>query len=198
MQVALARMGVGIGEAGGSPPSHSIISDMYPKEERASALGVYSMGIPLGIMAAYFVTASLMDVSETGKLEADFYFLGLTGIALAVVVKLVLKERFVVQWNYLQAPQFQNSFFRVIEGTYAYTGMVGNVFWNSIWVICFICKIAFQTKYLVTLDPSFDFQTLVIILGIMNGTTYAGGALEQDWQIDGAKRTLERMVGYQQ
>ena len=64
VQVALARMGVGIGEAGGSPPSHSIISDMYPKEERASALGVYSMGIPLGIMAAYFVTASLMDVSE--------------------------------------------------------------------------------------------------------------------------------------
>jgi len=37
-------------------------------------------------------------------------------------------------------------------------------------------KSAFQTKYLVTLDPSFDFQTLVIILGIMNGTTYAAGA----------------------
>ena len=43
MQIGLARMGVGIGEAGGSPPSHSIISDMYPKEERAGALGVYSM-----------------------------------------------------------------------------------------------------------------------------------------------------------
>ena len=53
-------MGVGIGEAGGSPPSHSIISDMYSKEERAGALGVYSMGIPLGIMAAYFATAALL------------------------------------------------------------------------------------------------------------------------------------------
>ncbi len=59
VQIGLARMGVGIGEAGGSPPSHSIISDLYPKEQRASALGVYSIGIPLGIMAAYFVTASL-------------------------------------------------------------------------------------------------------------------------------------------
>ena len=39
MQIGLARMGVGIGEAGGSPPSHSIISDLYPKEERAGALG---------------------------------------------------------------------------------------------------------------------------------------------------------------
>ncbi|MDB2319783.1 MFS transporter, partial [Porticoccaceae bacterium] len=63
MQIGLARMGVGVGEAGGSPPSHSIISDLYPKEERAGALGVYSMGIPLGIMAAYFATASLMGSS---------------------------------------------------------------------------------------------------------------------------------------
>jgi len=58
LQLGLARMGVGVGEAGGSPPSHSIISDLYPKEERASALGVYSIGIPLGIMAAYFAGAS--------------------------------------------------------------------------------------------------------------------------------------------
>ena len=93
VQVALARMGVGIGEAGGSPPSHSIISDMYPKEERASALGVYSMGIPLGIMAAYFVTASLMDVSEDQvNWRQIFIFLGLTGIALAVVVKVSIKR----------------------------------------------------------------------------------------------------------
>ena len=63
IQIGIARMGVGIGEAGGSPPSHSIISDMYPKEERASALGIYSMGIPLGIMAAYFATAMLMGAS---------------------------------------------------------------------------------------------------------------------------------------
>ena len=42
VMMLLARTGVGIGEAGGSPPSHSIISDLYPKEQRASALGVYS------------------------------------------------------------------------------------------------------------------------------------------------------------
>jgi MFS family permease len=93
IQIGLARMGVGIGEAGGSPPSHSIISDMYPKEERASALGVYSMGIPLGVMAAYFATASLMGTSNDDvNWRQVFIFLGLTGIALAVIVKLVIKE----------------------------------------------------------------------------------------------------------
>ena len=41
-QLAIARVGVGIGEAGGSPPSHSILSDLYPKEKRAGALAIYS------------------------------------------------------------------------------------------------------------------------------------------------------------
>ena len=92
-QIAIARMGVGIGEAGGSPPSHSIISDLYSKEERAGALGVYSMGIPLGIMAAYFATAALMGSSpDEVNWRRIFIFLGLTGIALAIVLRLVLRE----------------------------------------------------------------------------------------------------------
>ena len=178
LQVALARMGVGIGEAGGSPPSHSIISDMYPKEERASALGVYSMGIPLGIMAAYFVTASLMDVSEDQvNWRQIFIFLGLTGIALAVVVKLVLKEPVrgameLTSGTTISKPPFLESL-KVLMRIPAWWAMCFGIAFGS---FVSYAKSAFQTKYLVTLDPSFDFQTLVIILGIMNGTTYAGGA----------------------
>ena len=178
LQVALARMGVGIGEAGGSPPSHSIISDMYPKEERASALGVYSMGIPLGIMAAYFVTASLMDVSEDQvNWRQIFIFLGLTGIALAVVVKLVLKEPVrgameLSSGTTISKPPFLDSL-KVLMRIPAWWAMCFGIAFGS---FVSYAKSAFQTKYLVTLDPSFDFQTLVIILGIMNGTTYAGGA----------------------
>jgi len=178
VQVALARMGVGIGEAGGSPPSHSIISDMYPKEERASALGVYSMGIPLGIMAAYFVTASLMDVSEDQvNWRQIFIFLGLTGIALAVIVKLVLKEPVrgameLTSGTTISKPPFLDSL-KVLMRIPAWWAMCFGIAFGS---FVSYAKSAFQTKYLVTLDPSFDFQTLVIILGIMNGTTYAGGA----------------------
>ena len=178
LQVALARMGVGIGEAGGSPPSHSIISDMYPKEERASALGVYSMGIPLGIMAAYFVTASLMDVSEDQvNWRQIFIFLGLTGIALAVVVKLVLREPIrgameLSSGTTISKPPFLDSL-KVLMRIPAWWAMCFGIAFGS---FVSYAKSAFQTKYLVTLDPSFDFQTLVIILGIMNGTTYAGGA----------------------
>ena len=51
----IARIGVGIGEAGASPPSHSLISDYFPIETRATALSIYALGIPIGSMVGNFV-----------------------------------------------------------------------------------------------------------------------------------------------
>ncbi|MGB2053875.1 MAG: spinster family MFS transporter [Porticoccaceae bacterium] len=178
VQIGLARMGVGIGEAGGSPPSHSIISDLYPKEERAGALGVYSMGIPLGIMAAYFATASLMGASgDEVNWRRIFIFLGLTGIALAVVVRLVLREpvRGAMEFDNhadIVQPPFTESLQTLLKIP-AWWWMCFGIAFGSFVSYSFS---AFQTKYLVMLDPSFDFKTLVIVLGVINGTTYAGGA----------------------
>ena len=177
IQIGLARMGVGIGEAGGSPPSHSIISDLFPKEERASALGVYSMGIPLGIMAAYFVTASLMGSSGDVDWRRIFIVLGLAGIGLALIVKLLLKEpvRGAMEFGAnteIKKPPFLESLKELMKIPAWWAMCFGIAFGSFV----SYSKSAFQTKYLLTLDPSFDFQTLVIILGIMNGTTYAAGA----------------------
>ena len=177
-QIGLARMGVGIGEAGGSPPSHSIISDMYSKEERAGALGVYAMGIPFGIMAAYFATASLMGSGGDVDWRRIFIFLGLTGIALAGIVRLTLKEpsRGAME---LDDDDVQIAKLPFIESLRSLLKIPA---W---WAMCFgiafgsfvsYASSAFQTKFLIALDPSFDFKTMVILLGIMNGTTYAGGA----------------------
>ncbi|MDG2346758.1 MAG: MFS transporter [SAR86 cluster bacterium] len=177
-QIGLARMGVGVGEAGGSPPSHSIISDMYPKEERASALGVYSMGIPLGVMAAYFATASLMGASnEDVNWRQIFIFLGLVGIALAFIVKLVIKEpirgamEFEQQTEIIKPPLVES--IKTLLKIPAWRAMC---FGSAFGAFVSYSASAFQTKYLITLNPSFDFKTLVIVLGLINGTTYAGGA----------------------
>ena len=51
-QLFLARLGVGVGEAGGVAPAYSLISDYFPPRERARALAVYSFGIPIGIADA--------------------------------------------------------------------------------------------------------------------------------------------------
>lgn len=177
VQIGFARMGVGIGEAGGSPPSHSIISDLYAKEERAGALGIYSIGIPLGIMSAYFATAALIGTdAENVDWRRIFVFLGLTGIALAIIVRLVLREptRGAMEFGddkEMIKPPFIESL-KVLLKIPSWWFMAFGIAFGSFVSYAFS---GFQTKYLVLLDPDFSFKTIVIVLGIINGTTYAGG-----------------------
>lgn len=89
MQLMLARIGVGIGEAGSSPPSHSIIADLYPPEKRASAMAVYSLGVVLG---AGFGTLIGGFVAHHHGWRVAMFTVGLPGIALAVLVKLFVVE----------------------------------------------------------------------------------------------------------
>ena len=85
----LYRVGVGVGEAGGSPPAHSMISDYFPPERRASALGVFSLGVPLGILVG-FLAGGWLDEALGWRLA--FVVVGLPGVVLAVVVALTLRE----------------------------------------------------------------------------------------------------------
>jgi MFS family permease len=88
-QLLLARIGVGVGEAGCSPPAHSLITDYTPKEERASALAFYSMGIPLGSLAGMALGGLIADAFGW---RAAFFVAGAPGIILAVMAFLTLPE----------------------------------------------------------------------------------------------------------
>jgi MFS family permease len=85
----LYRVGVGVGEAGGSPPAHSMISDYFPPEKRATALGIFSLGVPLGILVG-FLAGGWLD--QTLGWRQAFIVVGLPGIFVAVVVALTLRE----------------------------------------------------------------------------------------------------------
>lgn len=89
MQLLLVRIGVGIGEAGGSPPSHSMISDIFPPTERASAIGFYSMGVSIGILFGFLAGGWL---NEYFGWRIAFIIVGAPGILLAVVVRMSIKE----------------------------------------------------------------------------------------------------------
>jgi len=88
-QLLLARIGVGIGEAGASPPSHSIISDYFPFESRGRALAIYSMGIYIGILIGFMAGGW---IAEFFGWRMAFLAVGLPGVLLAVVVRMTLKE----------------------------------------------------------------------------------------------------------
>ncbi len=85
----IARIGVGIGEAGASPPSHSLISDYFPIESRATALSIYALGIPFGSMVGNAVGgwgAATLGWRDT------FFLVGLPGIAVAALIFITLRE----------------------------------------------------------------------------------------------------------
>lgn len=91
LQFALARVGVGIGEAGCSPPSHSLISDYFPPEKRSSALGIFALGIPIGSMLAAVGGAWIANQEGLNWRDA-FIWMGLPGVLGAIIFKMTVKE----------------------------------------------------------------------------------------------------------
>lgn len=89
VHLSLARIGVGIGEAGCSPAAHSLISDYYPPKQRSTAMGIFTLGISLGIMIAYL--AGGWVAQNIGWREA-FFMVGLPGLLLAIVVRFTVQE----------------------------------------------------------------------------------------------------------
>jgi predicted MFS family arabinose efflux permease len=89
LHLALARIGVGIGEAGCSPPAHSLISDVFPPEKRATALSIYSLGIPIGGALGTFLGGWL---GQLYGWRVAFLVVGLPGIALALLVRFTVRE----------------------------------------------------------------------------------------------------------
>lgn len=88
-QLVLARFGVGVGEAGCSPPAHSLISDYMPRERRASALAFYSMGTPIGTLLGMALGGVIADAYGW---RAAFLAAGAPGIALAIAAATILHE----------------------------------------------------------------------------------------------------------
>jgi MFS family permease len=88
-QLLLARVGVGVGEAGCTPAAHSLISDMVPAERRSSAMAFYGLGIPAGSLIGMVLGGFLAD---TIGWRNAFLVVGLPGVLLAVFVWLALKE----------------------------------------------------------------------------------------------------------
>lgn len=89
LQLVLARIGVGIGEAACIPPSHSAISDYFPADRRASALAIFALGIPIGTMLAAVGGGWLVQNFDW---RSAFWLLGAPGLIAALVLKLTVRE----------------------------------------------------------------------------------------------------------
>ncbi|MEO8812707.1 MAG: MFS transporter [Caulobacteraceae bacterium] len=89
VQLMALRVGVGVGEAGCSPPSHSLISDYFEPQRRASALSIYAFGIPLGAMIGAIAGGWL---AQKFGWRVAFIAVGAPGVILALAIKLIVRE----------------------------------------------------------------------------------------------------------
>ena len=89
LQLFLARVGVGIGEAGSAPASHSLIADLFPPDRRAGALGILGTSVPIGAFLAY---AGGGWIAENISWRAAFLIAGLPGILVAATMWFTVRD----------------------------------------------------------------------------------------------------------
>ena len=111
-QLFLARMGVAVGEAGTTPAAHSMISDLFPPSERARALGIYSMGVSLGILIGFMIGGWIVHLWGW---RAALLTAGVPGLVLAAVVRLTVAEPPRRQFEAATASETQPTFLASLE-----------------------------------------------------------------------------------
>ncbi len=171
-QLALARVGVAVGEAGGSPPSHAVLSDLFKDSERGRSLGIYSLGIPFGYMLAFFSTAALAG-ADSIPWRTTLIVLGIPGVIVAVILKLTVKDpvrgsQEVTKTEPLPFKQALTKLLRI----------------KSYWAMCLGISFAsfggyaiatYSVIYITRAFPEVDVRQILVALGFINGLAYAGG-----------------------
>ena len=89
VQLLLARIGVGVGEAGGSPPAHAMISDYFPPQKRSTALSIYSAGIYFGILIGFLMGGYL---NQHLGWRTAFFVIGTPGLVFALLFYATVRE----------------------------------------------------------------------------------------------------------
>lgn len=178
LQLFLARLGVGIGEAGGVAPAYSLICDFFPQNQRARALGVYSFGIPvgsaLGVVLGGFIASRI-------SWRVAFFAVGAAGLLIAPLFRLTVREpvrgRFDTRavelprpsfWNVLRVLRTKPSFWTLSLGASAASMMGYGMFF---WLPSFLVR-SFGLRLL---DASLGFGAIVLVGGVLG--IWLGGVL---------------------
>jgi len=89
IQLLLARIGVGVGEAGGSPSAHAMISDYFPPQKRSTALSIYSAGLYFGVLIGFLMGGYL---NQHLGWRTAFFVVGIPGIIFSLLFYVTVKE----------------------------------------------------------------------------------------------------------
>ena len=175
-QLLLFRTGVGVGEAGGSPPAISLISDYVEPRLRATAMALFSMGVPIGFAIGYLSGGYLLEYFTW---RTAFYIVGLPGLLVAALVFFTVREpardpnRVIPPFRDVASHLWKMRSFRHLSfasGLYAFAGYSAGA-----WMPSFL-------KRSHGLGPAEQGEASALIIAVGAGLgTFLGGILADRW-----------------
>jgi MFS family permease len=177
-QLLLARIGVGVGEAGGSPPAHAMISDYFPPEKRSTALSIYSTGIYIGVMIGFLMGGYL---NQHLGWRTAFFVLGIPGIIFSLLFFATVKEPRRGATDAVAVASAPYSMGEVLKVLYSSKTFVSLAFGSALNVFCLYGLLNWAPSLLQRLHgltPGATGALLGPILGIGGGVgSFMGGWL---------------------
>lgn len=173
-QIFAARLGVGVGEAGGAAPAYSLLSDYFPPRQRARALALYSCAIPIG-SAFGVLFGGLIAAAINWRIA--FVVIGMSGVILAPIFRLVVRDPVRSAYEVIKAPaapfmdvlrtvgrkpSFFFLSFAASSGSLLGYGLIG-------WLPTF-----FQRSHGMTLREAAIFYSSILLLGGIGGIWLGG------------------------
>jgi len=179
IQLLFARIGVGVGEAGGSPPAHAMISDYFAPRKRSTALSIYSTGIYFGILVGFLMGGYL---NQQLGWRVAFFAVGIPGVLFSLLFYATVKEpRRGATDTTTQASNEIPSFFTVLKRLYSTRTFVYLALGCGLHVFCIYGLINWTASFLARLHQMKSAE-IGLVLGLVFGIggaigSFAGGLL---------------------
>lgn len=176
LQLALARLGVGIGEAGAVVPAHSMISDLYPPKKRTSAMATFVVGANIGVLLAFLI----------GGIAGQFLgwrwalvIAGVPGLVLALLMWLTVNEP--PRAVSASSPQKTSLLIEALKAIWSDKGLFHTMLGVAVTGIVTFGSLAWSATFIIRVHELSQLQTgvfLAFTIGILGGlTTFASGKL---------------------
>jgi len=180
-QLAVARMTVGFGEAGGVPPSYAIISDYFPSGRRGTALSIYNLGPPIG---AALGTAFGASIAAVYSWRDAFIVLGSVGLFAALALRLIIREPVRGGLDQHAAPSASSGFRETIGMFFSRPSLVLAALGSGVTQIVTYGAGGFTTLFLMrekgmTLEEVAVWSALVVMVGMGGGIFLSGLVIDR-------------------